>query len=194
MWVSVMWVSLHFEETSNPPQLDSFLGPCRSISFHLQVGVSMGLEVDASIWVCAFDARCRWCQSFRKEMGRRRIVPVCRTNKDHCSPPNGSTFEFVNPISSTSSVNLNPTEANPTAIAPDRDLADVLSWSRSIWSSTGLSVLIFCVRIISITATLVNLGFAMLLRFDFVFEISWVQRLRIDVSAMQVRMRMRLKV
>jgi len=65
------------------------------------------------------------------------ILPEGDGTKTDCSglqdeqgplfPPNGSTFEFVNPISSTSSVNQNPTEPNLTAIAPDRDLADVLS-------------------------------------------------------------------
>jgi hypothetical protein len=91
--------------------------------------------------------------------GRRCANPYCSSLQDEQGPlysPDGSNLEFVHPISSSSSVNLNPTELRFLLIA--------------IWLMFNLIPLdlilhslrcSYCVRIISITATLVNVGFAM---------------------------------
>jgi len=100
---------------------------------------------------------------FMEGDARIRIVPVCRTNKDHCPAPMVPSWNLSNPISSSSSVKSNPTELRFLFIAIwlmfdliPLDL--ILHWIRCS----------YCVRIISITATLVNVGFAMFVRFGFV--------------------------
>jgi len=160
-----MWVPLHFEETSNPPQLDSFVGSCRSISFHRSSFFLYGT------WIrCLHLGLCFWClvQVIPILMvgdARIRIVPVCRTNEDHCSPPRWFQFGICPP---NFKFELGQLEPNWTAISPDRDLADV--WFDPAWFDPPLRVLLKCVRIISITATRVNVGFAMFVSFWYNFD------------------------
>jgi len=151
----VMWVPLHFEETSNPPQLDSFVGSCRSISFHRSSFFLYGT------WIrCLHLGLCFWClvQVIPILMvgdARIRIVPVCRTSKDHCSPPMVPIWNLSTQFQ---------VWARSSWTQPNCDFSwsrfGCLIWSRLIWSSTSVFLLSVS-RIISITATRVNVGFAM---------------------------------
>jgi len=114
-----------------------FLGPCRFI-FWMRC-LHLGL-----VWLLMSRAS----DSNPEGDERTWIVPVCRTNKDYCyltlqcSSWNLWT-QFQVRARSTWSPQLNPT---PTAVDPDRNSVDHSSWSRSIWFSTMLGVIIRYVR------------------------------------------------
>jgi hypothetical protein len=108
--------------------------------------------------------------------GRRCENTYCSSQQDEQGPlsyPDGSKLEFFHPISSSSSVKLNPTELRLVLIAIwlmfdliPLDL--ILHWLRC------------CVRIISITATLVNVGvrFVRTIRFNFASAASMLRVVR----------------
>lgn len=134
---------------------------------------------DASSWV---SSDC-WCHMQRDVQSWRRwtnvdcstlTTPVCRTNKDYCYLTlQCSSWNLWNQFQvrarSTWSPQLNPT---PTAVDPDRNSVDHSSWSRSIWFSTMVGVSFNRCEVISITATLVNVGIAIAV---FVwFDVVWM--------------------
>lgn len=87
---------------------------------YFQVAFSMGLEVDATIWVV-------WLVSHAGDAnlegdGRRRIVPVCRTYKDHSPTPDGSSRGICQ---LNIKLELGQPGPHAIAIASDRDLCAV---------------------------------------------------------------------
>jgi len=136
-----MWFEffLHFEETSNS-QLDSFplVHFCRSPSI-FKFLLKWDLKSMPPSGSVLF-----WCQVQVMPilLGRiwttRRIVPVCRTNKDH-SPPMVQVG-IVNPIFK---FEFGQPEPNPIVMVLDHDLVCGLCRSRSIYSPLT-SVFLMC--------------------------------------------------
>lgn len=94
---------------------------------NLQVYSQKELEMILCSGICAFDT------DWSSKVIRNCFLSAGRTRTKSLFP--WFKLELLsNPISSSSSVNLNPTEI---VIVRDRNLAVISSWSRSFWSSTG---------------------------------------------------------
>lgn len=186
MWVfDVMWVPLHFEETSNP-STGSFTMSMPVDFLPYSSWFSLGLEFYASIWVCAFNAWCRWCQSF---YGRRCANPYCSSLQDEQGPlscPDGSKLEFVQP---NFKFEFGQVEPNRTAISLYRDLADV--WFDPARFDPPLdSVFLLCENHFDYCYSC-QCWFRYVRTIRFRVDTILIQRLRFVGSAMRVRMRVR---